>query len=70
MRTTNPVIEKCRDTGLYVGHVPGIPGAHSQGETLEELDVNLQEVIAMINDDGSASVVGDVDCTHVNTVSC
>lgn len=42
------VIEKCPDTGLYVGHVPGFPGAHSQGSTLEELNANMQEVLAML----------------------
>jgi hypothetical protein len=33
-------------TGLYVGYIPGLPGAHSQGETLDELNKNLQEVVA------------------------
>lgn len=46
------VIEKCPDTGLYVGHVPGFPGAHSQGSTLEELNANMQEVLAMLLEDG------------------
>lgn len=45
------VIEKCPDTGLYVGHVPGFPGAHSQGSTLEELNANMQEVLAMLLED-------------------
>lgn len=43
------VVERCPDTGLFVGYVPGFPGAHSQGETLEELNKNLREVIAMIS---------------------
>ncbi len=46
------VIEKCNDTGLYVRYVPGFPGAHSQGETLEEINKNLREVIEMILEDG------------------
>ena len=33
---------------LYVGYVPGVPGAHSQGETLDELQENLREVIEML----------------------
>jgi hypothetical protein len=33
MRTFNIVIERDPDTNLYVGYVPGWPGAHSQGET-------------------------------------
>ena len=32
MRTFNIVVERDPDTGLYVGYVPGWPGAHSQGE--------------------------------------
>ncbi len=46
------VIQRCPDTGLYVGYVPGFAGAHSQGETLEELDRNLLEVIEMLLEDG------------------
>lgn len=52
MHTFTAVIEKCSETGLYVGHVPGFPGAHSQGETLDELNANLREVIEMLLDDG------------------
>jgi predicted RNase H-like HicB family nuclease len=56
MSALNPIIERCPDTGLLVGHVPGFPGAHSQGATLDELQANLQEVIAMLlEDDASAS---------------
>jgi predicted RNase H-like HicB family nuclease len=32
-------------THLYVGTIPGIPGAHTQGATLDELQVNLKEVL-------------------------
>ena len=46
------VVERCKDTGLYVGYVPGFAGAHSQGETLDELNRNLKEVIAMLIDNG------------------
>lgn len=52
MRSFNAVIEKCPDTGLYVGYVPGFPGANSQGATLDELDQNLREVVAMLLEDG------------------
>jgi predicted RNase H-like HicB family nuclease len=37
---------------LYVGYVPGFPGAHSQAETLDELQKNLREVIEMLLEDG------------------
>jgi predicted RNase H-like HicB family nuclease len=46
------VVEKCVETGLFVGYVPGFPGAHSQGETLDELNLNLREVVEMLLEDG------------------
>lgn len=54
MKTHNftAVIERCPETNLYVGYVPGFPGAHSQGETLDELKENLREVIEMLLEDG------------------
>ena len=56
MKTYTAVIEKCGDTGLYVGYVPGFPGAHSQGETLDELNKNLKEVIQMLLEDGEPAM--------------
>ena len=52
MKAYTAVVERCPDTGLYVGYVPGFPGAHSQGETLDELNDNLREVITMLLEDG------------------
>ena len=52
VRSYTAVIERCAETGLFVGYVPGFPGAHSQGETLDELKQNLTEVIAMLLEDG------------------
>ena len=52
MREFPVVVEKCPRTGLYVGHVPGFPGAHSTGETLEELTGNMREVVGMLLEDG------------------
>jgi predicted RNase H-like HicB family nuclease len=46
------VVERDPMTGLLVGYVPGFPGAHSQAETLDELNANLREVIAMLLKDG------------------
>jgi predicted RNase H-like HicB family nuclease len=46
------IIEYCPDTKLYVGYIPGFTGAHSQGETIDELVSNLQEVIEMLLEDG------------------
>ena len=52
MKEFTAVIEKDPDTGLYVGYVPGFPGAHSQAASLDELNDNLREVIAMLLEDG------------------
>jgi len=52
MKLYTAVVERCSETKLYVGHVPGFPGAHSQGETLDELRENLREVVAMLLEDG------------------
>lgn len=56
MRMFTAVIEKCPETGLFVGYVPGFIGAHSQGETVEELSANLREVIDMLLEDGEPSL--------------
>jgi predicted RNase H-like HicB family nuclease len=45
--TITAYIEKDAETGLFVGIVPDIPGAHTQGETLDELYKNLKEVIEL-----------------------
>ena len=52
MHTYTAVVERCPETGLYVGFIPGFAGAHSQGETLDELHENLREVIVMLLEDG------------------
>ena len=56
MRSYTAVIERCPDTGLYVGYVPGLPGAHSLGETIDELNANLAEVIEMLLQDGEPAM--------------
>jgi predicted RNase H-like HicB family nuclease len=52
MKTFMAVVQKCADTGLYVGYVPGLAGAHSQGASLDELRRNLEEVVGMLLEDG------------------
>lgn len=53
------IIERDADTGLLVGYIPGFPGAHSQGVTMEELQGNLREVIAMLLEDGEPAMEGE-----------
>lgn len=52
MHTFNVIVERDPDTGIFVGSVPGWPGAHSQGATLDEIEKNLHEVIKMLLEDG------------------
>lgn len=53
-RTFTAYVEFDPDTKLYVGTVPGLPGAHSQGATLDELQKNLREVIELIIEEKTA----------------
>ena len=51
MRNFTAIVERDTETNLYVGYVPGFPGAHSQAKTLDELQENLREVIEMLLED-------------------
>jgi predicted RNase H-like HicB family nuclease len=55
-RNFTVVVERDPDTKLYVGYVPGFPGAHSQAKTLDELQANMQEVIAVLLEDGEPDI--------------
>lgn len=52
MRSYTAVVERDAATGLLAGHIPGFRGAHSQAATMEELEANLAEVVAMLLEDG------------------
>jgi predicted RNase H-like HicB family nuclease len=52
MKIYTAVVERDTDTGLLVGFIPGIPGAHSQAESVDELNRNLREVMEMLSEDG------------------
>ena len=68
MKAFTAVVERCPDTKLYVGYVPGFPGAHSQGETLEELRENLREVILLLLEDGEPKLEAEFIGTQALTV--
>ena len=59
MKAFTAIIERCSDTGLYVGFIPGFAGAHSQGESLDELQHNLREVIEMLLEDGEPDLTSE-----------
>jgi predicted RNase H-like HicB family nuclease len=50
MKTYTATVERDPDSGVYVGYVPGFPGAHSQGDTPDELEANLREVVEMLTE--------------------
>lgn len=56
MRSLRAGLERCLGTGLSIGYVPGVAGAHSQGGSLDELKRNLEEVVAMALEDGEPSL--------------
>ena len=40
-------IERDTESGMYVGYVPGMIGAHTCAESIDELQDKLKEVIAL-----------------------
>lgn len=56
MKKFTAVVERDADTGLFVGFVPGMPGAHTQAESLDALNANLREVIELLLEDGELAV--------------
>ena len=69
MRNFTAVVERDADTNLYVGHIPGWPGAHSQGATVDEVLANLQEVIQMLLEDGEPKLEAEFVGTHTVRVA-
>lgn len=67
MKTYTAIVERCPDTGSYVGYVPGFPGAHIQAETLDELNRNLKEVIELLLEDGEPKL--EAEFVGVQTVT-
>ena len=55
-RRFTAIVERDVETGLFVGYVPGFPGAHSQASSLDELSENLREVVSMLLEDGSPAL--------------
>ena len=53
-------IERDAETGLYVAIVPGIPGAHTQAESLDELQKNLKEVVELCLEEMDPEAKGQI----------
>ena len=59
MHAYTAIVQHCPVTGLYVGHVPGLAGAHSQGESLAELAANVREVVELVLESDESLAVGE-----------
>jgi predicted RNase H-like HicB family nuclease len=59
MKTFTAIIERCPDTQLFVGYVPGFPGAHTQAASLDELHKNLEEVLQLLLEEGDPKLEGE-----------
>ena len=68
MKTYTAIIEKDRETNIYVGYIPGFSGAHSQGETIDELQKNLKEVIEMLLEDEAPNLETEFVGTQLITI--
>jgi predicted RNase H-like HicB family nuclease len=69
MKTFTAVVERCPETNLFVGFIPGFPGAHSQEATLDELNENLREVVTMLLEDGEPKLEAEFVGTQTVSVA-
>lgn len=51
-------IERDPETGLYLGMVPSIAGAHTQASSLDQLQENLKEVVELCLEEMSDEDIG------------
>ncbi len=43
---------------FFIGNIPSLPGCHSQGRTLEELNRNIKEAIKLFDESESVEFLG------------
>jgi predicted RNase H-like HicB family nuclease len=60
-------IEKDPETGLFIGYIPSLPGAHTQGETLDELQKNLEEVAALCLEELAEEDLKSIESKFIGT---
>ena len=51
LKSFTAIIQKDKESGLYIGMIPSVVGAHTMAETLEELQAKLQEVLELCLED-------------------
>jgi len=47
MKTYHFTAQIEKEGNLYIGNIVGVPGAHTQAKSLDELQINLKEVLAL-----------------------
>ena len=60
-------IERDVETGLYIGYIPSLPGAHTQGETLDELHKNLEEVATLCLEELAENDLSKIQSEFIGT---
>ena len=58
-------LEYWLDDGWYVGKLKEIPGVFSQGETIDELEKNIQDVYKLVIEDESAVPVPEIHTKEI-----
>ncbi len=48
------IIEWDEESKMYVAFIPGLPGAHTQAKSLDELESNVQEVVTLCLEEAKA----------------
>ena len=62
------VIEKDGD-GYYVGSVPGLPGCHTQGESIDQLIERMEEAIPLWLEVNSENAPNPLELVGVQRIS-
>lgn len=53
-------IERDTESGYYIGRVPALPGAHTQAQSLDQLQINLKEVIELVLEELTEEELADL----------
>lgn len=62
------VIEKDED-GYYVGSIPGLPGCHTQGKSIDQLLARMEEAIALWHEANSEDAPSPLELVGVQRIS-
>jgi predicted RNase H-like HicB family nuclease len=64
LSSLNAIYQKCADGG-YIAFVEEIPGANTQGTTLDEARANLREAVQLIVEVNRNSINADLEGVEV-----